>query len=214
MIYPENILICISIPLIVVSFFVRDSARRFAISSFIGMIVSLLAAYITGFLNMKLGWEYDKSLIFISPVVEEIMKFAPMFFCVATFDVKEEDYAHIALGIGAGFATFENCCYLIVGETENLRIMAVRGMAVGVMHLTSMLMLAAGLIMARRFKALTYSVTIGVLSFSMTIHALYNLLVSKPGLSANIGFAFPICLAILSYAPYRRLRYREKSEDI
>ena len=80
MIYPENILICISIPLIVVSFFVRDSARRFAISSFTGMIVSLLAAYITGFLNMKLGWEYDKSLIFISPVVEEIMKFAPMFF--------------------------------------------------------------------------------------------------------------------------------------
>lgn len=214
MIYPENILICISIPLLVVSFFVRGSARRFAISSFTGMIVSLLAAYITGFLNMKLGWEYDKSLIFISPVVEEILKFAPMIFYVFMFDVAEEEYTHIALGIGTGFATFENCCYLIVGETENLRIMAIRGMAVGVMHLISMLILAAGLIIARRFKALTYSVTIGVLSFSMTIHALYNLLVSKPGLSADIGFAFPICLAILSYIPYKRLRYREKSKNI
>lgn len=213
MIYPENILICISIPLLVVSVFVRGSARKFAISSFTGMIVSLLAAYITGFLNMKLGWEYDKSLIFISPVVEEILKFAPMIFYVFMFDAAEEEYAHIALGIGAGFATFENCCYLIVGETENLRIMAIRGMAVGVMHLISMLILAAGLIIARRFKALTYSVTIGVLSFSMTIHALYNLLVSQPGVPANIGFVFPVCLAVLSYVPYKRLRYRDNENS-
>lgn len=211
MIYPENILICIAIPLVITAFFVRRGARRFVVSSFTGMIVSLLSAYITGFLNLKLGWEYDKAVIFISPVVEELMKFMPLIFYVGIFDVAEEDYVHTALGIGAGFATFENCCYLITGEVENVKIMAVRGMSVGVMHLTSMLILAAGLILARRFKTLTYSVTIGVLSCSMTIHALYNLLVSKPGLPAYIGFASPICIAILSYIPYTKLRYRKIS---
>ena len=44
MIYSENILLCITIPLIVAIAFLRGSARSFAFSFLMGMGMSLLSA--------------------------------------------------------------------------------------------------------------------------------------------------------------------------
>ena len=46
-IYSENILFCVAVPLIVVLFFVRGSARHFVISFLVGMTTCLLSSYIS-----------------------------------------------------------------------------------------------------------------------------------------------------------------------
>ena len=52
----------------------------------------------------------------------------------------------------------------------------------------------------------------GVFSLSVTVHGLYNLLVSKPGVSSYIGYVMPMACAILLYMfTSGRNRYNERS---
>ena len=44
-----------------------------------------------------------------------------------------------------------------------------------------------------------------ILSLAMIFHALYNLLVSQPGLSSVIGYVLPLATAGVLYLPFRRL---------
>lgn len=206
MIYAENILICITVPLMISLIFITGKARYFAGSLIIGMVVCLIAAYISGYLDLAAELGEESTAIFISPIVEEIMKFLPLLFYVMMFLPESDDMYLVALGIGAGFATFENCCYILTSGAESLPYILIRGMAVGVMHIVSILVLAIGIEMVRRFRALSVPGLLGALSLSMTFHGLYNLLVSEPGLSSVIGYVLPLFTAIILYFPFRRMR--------
>ena len=85
----------------------------------------------------------------------------------------------------------------------------IRGMAVGVMHIVSILALAFVICLSRRFKVLSLSAVLGALSFSVIFHGLYNLLVSEPGMSSFIGYVMPLLTAIIMFnvLPYERLEY-------
>ncbi|MBO5994716.1 MAG: PrsW family intramembrane metalloprotease, partial [Firmicutes bacterium] len=155
MIYAENILICISVPLLVALIFIGGNARHFTASFLIGMIVCLLSAYISGFLVLPSGMVDEEVAIFISPMVEEIMKLLPLLFYLLMFQPDDESIYLSALGIGAGFATFENCCYILTAGADKLIYVMIRGMAVGVMHIVSILALALVICLARRFKAMS-----------------------------------------------------------
>ncbi len=206
MIYAENILICIAVPLMISLIFITGKARYFAGSLILGMVVCLIAAYISGYLDLSAELGEESTAIFISPIVEEIMKFLPLLFYVMMFLPESDDMYLVALGIGAGFATFENCCYILTSGAESLPYILIRGMAVGVMHIVSILFLAIGIEMVRRFRALSVPGLLGALSLSMTFHGLYNLLVSEPGLSSVIGYVLPLFTAIILYFPFRRMR--------
>ena len=205
MIYAENILLCIAIPLLLTLMFLRRDARRFALSFVLGMFVCLLSAYISGYLNLITGMGENETAIFISPVVEEMMKFLPLLLALRLLEPCDSHLLIYAVGIGAGFATFENCCHLLRSGAGSLSFIMIRALAVGVMHIVSMLTVALGLVVARRFRALSVPGILGVLSLSMTFHALYNLLVSEPGLSSVIGYALPVLTALALYYPYRIL---------
>ena len=206
MIYAENILICIAVPLMISLIFITGKARYFAGSLILGMVVCLIAAYISGYLDLSAELGEESTAIFISPIVEEIMKFLPLLFYVIMFLPESDDMYLVARGIGAGFATFENCCYILTSGAESLPYILIRGMAVGVMHIVSILFLAIGIEMVRRFRALSVPGLLGALSLSMTFHGLYNLLVSEPGLSSVIGYVLPLFTAIILYFPFRRMR--------
>ena len=105
----------------------------------------------------------------------------------------------LAVGIGAGFATFENCCILVSSDTQQLTYMLVRGSAVGVMHIVTLVALAKGFQLLKMHKAFSFAGIVGILSISVTLHGLYNLLVSKPGVSSYIGYAMPMFCVILLY---------------
>ena len=205
MIYAENILICIAVPLVISIPFIHGNARRFVISFLGGMGVCLVAAYISGFINLAGGMSGEDTAIFISPMVEECMKLLLILFYLFMFVPDDRMLMIVAVGVCAGFATFENCCYILNTGAESFPYVLIRGFAVGVMHIVSGLAVSFGLILARRFQALSFAGIIGALALSMTFHALYNLLVSKPGTPSVIGYVLPIATAAALYLPYRKL---------
>ena len=209
MIYSENILVCMAVPLLLTVFFVRGSARQFVLCFLIGMAVCLTGAYVSGFLDMATGMGTEDTAIFISPATEEAMKFLPLLFYFIMFDPQDDRLFHAAVGIGAGFASYENVCSMIASGTESLGFLLIRGLAVGVMHIVSVFALVLGLVIARRFKAMQLASVIGALSLSMMFHGTYNLLVSEPGVTSAIGYALPLAAAILLLFIYRRLQTAE-----
>ena len=213
MIYAENILICIAVPLLLSLVFVRGGARRFVASFLGGMIACLLAAYISGFLSLAGSLDPEDVSVFLSPIVEEILKCIPLVFVLLVFVSEDRTLLIIAVGIGVGFATFENCCYLLSRGASSLPLILIRGLAVGVMHTVSMATLSIGLLTARRLHALTLPGVLGALSLSVVFHGLYNLLVSEAGVASYIGYALPLVSAGLLYVPYRVLRLDSATEN-
>ena len=206
MIYAENILLCMIIPLVLTMFFLRGNANRFVLNFILGMVACLLGAYVSGFIDAASGIGTEDTAVFISPVVEEMMKFLPLLFYFVMFAPEDDKLTHAALGMGAGFASYENICSMVSSGTESLSFVLVRGLAVGVMHIVSVFILIMGLIIVRRFKVLRLESVIGALSFSMLFHGMYNLLVSETGISSIIGFSLPMVTAAILYYFYRQLR--------
>ena len=205
MIYAENILVCIAVPLIISLLFIQGGAKQFNGSFLVGMGVCLLAAYTSGFINVASGMGAEETSIFISPIVEEIMKFLPILFYLFMFTPEDRSLIIVAVGICVGFATFENCCYILTTGAESLPYILIRGMAVGVMHVVSGLAVTFGLLKAREYELLSLPGIIGALALSMIFHALYNLLVSEPGIASVIGYALPLVAAEALYLPYWKL---------
>ncbi|MBP5623245.1 MAG: PrsW family intramembrane metalloprotease [Lachnospiraceae bacterium] len=209
MIYAENILICIAIPLIVSLLFLTGSVRKYMAAFLLGMVMCLLSAYIDGFLALATGMGENDTSIFLSPMVEELMKLLPLMFFMVLTDAKEKTLTMIAVAIGAGFATYENCCYILTSGADNIIYVLIRGFAVGIMHIVSILALSIWFILARRLKAFSLpAVAVGV-ALAMNIHALYNLLVSKEGASTVIGFILPPVMSVVLYFLYRYFRKKE-----
>ena len=206
MIYAENILICIAVPLAISLLFVRGSARRFIISFLVGMAMCLIGAYIGGFVDSVTEMSTNDISIFISPIIEEMTKFAPLLIYVLFLEPEEGRMFIVATGVGAGFATFENCCHILTSGAENFIFIMIRGFSTGIMHIVSILAVVIGLVIVRRFRAVSVAGVVGALSLSMSFHGLYNLLVSEPGLTSYIGYALPLITSILLYAGFMRLR--------
>ncbi len=206
MIYSENILLCISIPLLLTAIYTRGAARRSISAFLVGMVTCLLSSYISGYLTLLTDMELNASAVYISPTIEEIMKLLPLLFFLLVFQPREMTLVTFAISLGAGFATFENCCYLLATGSESLAFTLVRGLAVGVMHIVCMLAMSLSLIMVRRYRVFSFSTVVGCLSLSVVFHALYNLLVSAPGLPSYIGYGLPILTALAFYWPYQKLR--------
>ena len=206
MIYSENILLCISIPLLLSLLYIRGSARRSLTAFLIGMAICLLSSYISGYLTLLAGMDLHDSAVYISPTTEEIMKLLPLLFYMVVLRPGEMPLTTFAISLGAGFATFENCCYLLATGSESLAFTLVRGLAVGVMHIVCMLAMSLSLIMVRRYRVFSFGTVVGCLSLSVVFHALYNLLVSVPGIPSYIGYSLPILTALAFYWPYQKLR--------
>ena len=205
MIYSENILLCISIPLLLTAIYTRGAARRSISAFLVGMVTCLLSSYISGYLTLLTDMELNASAVYISPTIEEIMKLLPLLFFLLVFRPREMTLVTFAISLGAGFATFENCCYLLATGSESLAFTLVRGLAVGVMHIVCMLAMSLSLIMVRRYRVFSFSTVVGCLSLSVVFHALYNLLVSAPGIPSYIGYGLPILTALAFYWPYQKL---------
>lgn len=199
MVNAENVLICIAVPFAISFLFTRGSARQLISAFLAGMIGCIFSAYVAGFIQMTSGYSSEDTSIFLSPMIEESMKLLLILFCIYVYEPSSKRIELLAVGIGAGFATFENCCILLSSGTQQLTYMLVRGSAVGVMHIVTLVALAKGIQLLKMHKAFYFAGIAGILSIPVTIHGLYNLLVSKPGVSSYIGYAMPMLCVILLY---------------
>lgn len=211
MIYAENILLCIAIPFLVSVLFLRGESRRYVSAFLLGMGMCLIAAYISGFLSLVANLEQNEASIFLSPMVEELIKLLPLLFFLVLFEPEDHNFIMLAVAIGAGFSTFENCCYILSYGAESITYIMIRGLAVGVMHIVSILSLSIWLIFVKRLRAFSFPAVIGGLSIAMSFHALYNLLVSEAGATRVIGYLLPLLTAVCLYPLYRRLPQNTKS---
>ncbi len=230
MIYAENILICIALPLCVCVFFTKGSSKMFIMFFVCGMVTCLFSGYIVGYIQAVSGWEKEDIPIFLSPMIEEIIKMIPVLFVLFAFsdrsDIRaglstteqsipqnDETESHnisdhsmilIALGVSAGFATFENACYILDQGASSFFYILIRGLAVGVMHIVSVLAMTMLILALRRLKIISVPVIAGALTMSMTFHGLYNLLVSDPSILMYVGFSLPIVSAVVLMIPYQK----------
>ncbi|MCR4771644.1 MAG: PrsW family intramembrane metalloprotease [Oscillospiraceae bacterium] len=205
MIYAENILLCVAVPLILSLLFVRGEVRRYVAAFLLGMGMCLCAAYIGGFLNLVTGMGENDTAIFLSPIVEELMKLMPLLLFLVIFAPDYRTLTMLAVAIGAGFATFENCCYILTSGAESLTYVLIRGLAVGVMHIDSILALSIWFIAAKRLRVFSFPTVVGGLSLAMIFHALYNLLVSGHGATRVVGYLLPLLAAAGLYSLFRKL---------
>jgi RsiW-degrading membrane proteinase PrsW (M82 family) len=199
MINAENVLICIAVPFAISFIFTKGSARQLASAFLAGMVGCIFSAYVAGFIQLTSGYSAENTSIFLSPIIEESMKLLLILFCIYLYGPSGKRIELLAVGIGTGFATFENCCILLSSGSQQLTYMLVRGSAVGVMHIVTWVALAKGLQLLKMYKAFFFIGIVGMLSIPVTIHGLYNLLVSQPGVSSYIGYAMPMLCVILLY---------------
>ena len=206
MIYSENVLLCLTLPLLITVLFLRDSPRKVVEAFMLGMIVCLISGYISGFAKIASGMSAEETAVYISPLIEEGMKLLPVLFTMYILDADDSELFLAAVSIGAGFATFENICYLLSSGETRLSYVLIRGLAVGTMHIASMVILSGTIIIERRYDAVSLPALTGALAMSSTLHGLYNLLVSETGFSSAVGYAMPFGVSVLLYLAFRRNR--------
>lgn len=204
MIYAENVFICIAAPFFVAIFFAREGARRFCEFFVAGVTMCLLAAYINSFLVTLTGYSMEYAVICVTPISEELMKVLPIMFYFLVMEPDDDKLITSAVATGVGFATFENCCYLLDAGAADFGSIMIRGLAVGVMHTMCTLAVALILVLFGRYHRMMPSVLAGMLAAAVTFHALYNMLVSVEGVTQMCGYAMPLAAMVISVVVVNR----------
>lgn len=206
MIYIENAFICLAAPLVVAALCVGKANSRVFVFLIIGGLSCLLSAYVNTFVMGATGSDMITAMSEISPVVEETMKIMPAVFYLIVFEPRLESARLAVFAISAGFATFENTCYLIEHGAQSLQFLLVRGLSAGAMHIVCGALTCYGIIYVWKKQYLKIAGTFGMLCAAITYHAVYNLLVSADGVLYGIGLAMPLVTVIVGFAVFRAIQ--------
>jgi RsiW-degrading membrane proteinase PrsW (M82 family) len=196
MTYIENIFICLALPLILSLFFIRGKVRSFTLFVTIGMGISLLSAYVSSFFMGYYGVDAVVTAIEITPVCEEVMKLLPLLFYYLVWEPEPGELPSAALAIAAGFATFENVCYLTENGAENVSFLLIRGISAGALHILCGISIGFGMVTVFRRRWLALTGTVGILGACIGVHAIYNLLITADGAWRRVGYFFPSALIV------------------
>lgn len=199
MIYIENTYICLVAPLLLVCLILRKRTGRSLLFIIFGMTSCLLSAYVSTLFAGLTQTDMAEATYQISPAVEEIMKFLPMLFYLLVFNADRKSAVSGMMLIAAGFATFENVCYLTANGSEDLVSLLIRGFGTGAMHIVCGMVVAIGLYLLWEHPWLRAVGTFAVICFAITGHAMFNVIVGRPGLSLWIGSALPITILLIFY---------------
>ena len=194
MTYIENIMVCISIPMLLSLLFIKGSQRKFALFLCIGMGICMISAYVNSFFMMYYQVDGVTAAIEISPVCEEILKMVPLLFYILIFEPEPGEITPVAIAIAVGFATFENVCYLSENGAGDFTFLLIRGISAGAIHILCGIAVGYGIAYVFRQRWLAVTGTVGILGACIVFHALYNLLVTADGIWQAIGYLFPSAL--------------------
>lgn len=200
MTYIENIFVCIAAPLLVAAFCMGRKYLRFFLLAFAGMGACLVSAYVNTFFAALYGAAAFNATVEIAPVVEEVIKLLPLLFYLLVFEPEPEKIRLAVFTVAAGFATFENICYLIQHGAENLSFLLIRGFGTGAMHIVCGAILAYGLMYVWRQGWLKVAGTCGLLGTAVIFHGIYNLLIACGGWVQYVAYALPVLAVALGKA--------------
>ena len=210
MTYIENIFVCIAAPLLVTALCMGKRYARFFFFSFAGMAACLLSAYINTFFAQMYNADLVNATTQIAPVVEEIMKLLPLLFYLLIFEPKAEKINTAVLIIAAGFATFENICYLTQNGAAQLSFLLIRGFGTGAMHIVCGAVVGLGLVYVWQRGWLRVAGTAGLLCTAITFHAIYNLLIAYGGTIQHIAYALPLFTIMMGMGVIKALKFKQQ----
>lgn len=196
----ENIFVCLTAPMMVGAFLAGRNHRKVFLLLASGYLVCIFSAYINTFFTGIYHADLAAATVEITPVVEEIMKLLPLLFYLLVFEPKPRDAFFAILIINAGFATFENACYLIENGASQFTFLLMRGLGTGTMHVVCGAIIGYGLLFVWQRPWLKLAGTLGLLCAAITYHAVYNMFVGEGGILQMIGFAFPMLTAFIGVA--------------
>ena len=209
MTYIENIYACLAAPLLIAVICLKGKPRLSLMFILGGMTACLLSSYISSFVAAMTGADALGASLEISPVVEELMKIAPILFWLLIYEPPKMEVSIEIVITAVGFATFENVCYLTSNGAASLRHTVIRGFGTGAMHIVCGMIVAFGLLYLWDRLYLRVTGTIGLVAAAITYHAVYNILVSQTGPVFVIGCFIPMLsvIIILSIVRMRLERY-------
>ena len=85
----ENILVCIGVPFLLALLFVKGKQREYISFILCGMVMCLLASYVTSFFMAVYGTNTLVTAVEITPVCEEVLKFLPFLLWLFIFEPEE-----------------------------------------------------------------------------------------------------------------------------
>ena len=197
MTYIENIYACLAAPLLIAIICLKGKPRTSLMFILGGMTACLLSSYISSFFAIMTGADALGASLEISPVIEELMKIAPIIFWLMVYEPHKMEVSIEIVITAVGFATFENVCYLTSNGAASLRHTIIRGFGTGAMHIVCGLIIAFGLLYLWDRLYLRVAGTLGLVAGAITYHAVYNILVSQTGAAFLIGCLIPMISVIL-----------------
>lgn len=195
MIYIENVFICIAAPLLIAMLCAEKRSRPAFACLLAGMGMCLLSAYINTFFARFYGADIAQATVELAPVIEETIKLLPLLFFLLVFEPARREAQSAILFVAAGFATFENVCYLIENGTSQLWFLLMRGFGTGAMHIVCGAIVGYGLLYVWKRPWLKVAGTFGLLCIAITFHAIFNLLLSVGGAARTGGLVIPVLTA-------------------
>ena len=212
MTYIDNVFICMCAPLLIAMLCAERRQRGYFLFIILGMWVCLLSAYLNTFFAQMYHADLTSATVEVAPVVEEIMKMLPLLFYLLVFEPSERDARNAVILIAAGFATFENVCYLVENGASQLTYLLIRGFGTGAMHIVCGAFVGYGLLFVWKNRWLKTGGTVGLLCLAITYHAIYNLLLSAGGWMQTAAYVIPVATALLVQAGRWRLEHLRLTE--
>lgn len=189
----DLLLACIMGPLLAV-FLLKGRARRLLAAIFGGMLIAYFAGSISGFLAGLLSYDAMAAVLYISPAVEEGLKLILFLLFLFVCQLEDAELPDIAVGVGVGFAMMESIALQHAsGDVWAMRLFA-RAFCSALIHVACALMLILAVRMVRRMALETLSGILGIYAVTVTVHALYNLMVSAGGAGEVAGYCLPALL--------------------
>ena len=189
----DLLLACIMGPLLAV-FLLKGRARRLLAAIFGGMLIAFLSGSISGFLAELVRYDAMAAVLYISPAVEEGLKLILFLLFLFICQLEDAALADIAVGVGVGFAMMESIALQHAsGDVWAMRLFA-RAFCSALIHVACALMLILAVRMVRRMALETLCGILGIYAVTVTVHALYNLMVSAGGAGTILGYCLPAAL--------------------
>lgn len=212
MTYIENVFACIAAPLLVAALCAGKKHAHLFIFALAGMLSCLLSAYVNTFFAALLDASALGATAEIAPVVEEVMKLMPLLFYLLVFEPEGDRIRSAILVTAAGFATFENVCYLLENGAEDLGFLLIRGFGTGAMHVMCGVIVGYGMVYVWPRGALRAAGSCALLGTAVVFHGVYNLLAAYGGRAQYVAYALPLLLLAAGYAARRFYAGRAKIE--
>ena len=200
MTYIENVFACIAAPLLVAALCAGKRYAHYFIFALAGILACLLSAYVNTFFAALLSATAPVATAEIAPVVEEFMKILPLMFYLLVFEPEGDRIRAAILVTAAGFATFENVCYLMENGAGDLGFLLIRGFGTGAMHIVCGVIVGYGMVYVWPRGALRAAGSLALLGTAVVFHGVYNLMAAYGGCVQYVAYALPLMLLAAGYA--------------